>query len=116
MEETHIIRKSNVDNELEKLKLSYRYDSKLCSCYVQGTTGPEWTAERVAKECAIMYWLYNHTPYEAICNNADIQETHKYIFYNEKQLKDHMRRYIYPKIKEFVIKDNGGIPESWPWL
>lgn len=116
MDDIKEVRKQSIENELNKINLKLRYDSKLCYCYVNGETGPEWTPERVANECAIMHWLYNFTDYPGICQYADIHESRRIFFHSKKQFKDHMRRYIYPNIKESMIMKNGGIPTTWPWM
>lgn len=108
-------RKKQLEAELAKLDLVLRHDSKLCSCYVNGQTTPEWTAPKVARECATMHWLHNFTNYTERCRAAAAEECVKTRFYNGKHFADHMKRRVYPTIKESILKENGGAPDTWPW-
>ena len=108
-------RKKELEAELAKLDLVLRHDSKLCFCYVNGQTTPEWTAPKVARECAIMHWLHTFTNYTERCRVAATEESAKNWFYSGKHFADHMKRRVYPTIKESILKENGGAPNPWPW-
>lgn len=109
-------RKKNLEEELSKLQLSLRYDSRLCSCYVNNQTSPEWTAPKVTKECATMHWLHNYTDYEEKCQLAATEESKKIWFHSGRHFADHMKRRVYPVIKESVLEENNGGPDTWPWM
>jgi len=109
-------RKQELELELGQIDLTLRYDSKLCYCFVNGETGPEWTAKKVAYECGLMHWFHTCTDYEGRCQFASINESRMYYFHNKKHFTDYMRKYIYPIVKETIIKEHGGIPSTWPWL
>lgn len=109
-------RKNELEEELSKINLSLRYDSRLCSCYINGTTGPEWTAPKVAKECAMMHWLHNFTDYEERCATAAAEVSSRLLFHGGRHFADHMKRGVYPVIKETILKENDGGPASWPWI
>lgn len=108
-------RKKELEEELSKLNLIPRYDSRLCSCYTNGTTSPEWTAQKVAKECATMHWLHNFTDYEARCGVAAAAELKKMWFHSGRHFADHMKRNVYPAIKESIMAEHDGGPKTWPW-
>ena len=99
-------RKKELEEELSKLNLSLRYDSRLCSCYINGITLPEWTASKVAKECAMMHWLHNFTDYEERCSVAASEESKKKWFHTGRHFADHMKKRVYPAIKEAILKEN----------
>ena len=112
-------RKRELEHELGRLKLFIRYDSRLCCCYINGVTSPEWTAQKVARECAIMHWLYNYTDYEERCREAATAESKKTWFHSGKHFADHMKRRVYPAIKESILKERkqGDLgSETWPWI
>ena len=97
-------RKNELEEELSKISLVLRYDSRLCSCFINAQTSPEWTAAKVAKECATMHWLHNFTDYEERCALAATEESKKMWFHNGRHFSDHMKRRVYPAIKEFILK------------
>ncbi|CAM9106358.1 unnamed protein product [Ectocarpus sp. 12 AP-2014] len=109
-------RRKELEKELSKLNLMLRYDSRLCSCYINGTTAPEWTAPAVAKECATMHWLHNFTDYQARCAVAATVEATNMFFHSGRHFADHMKRRVYPAIKESILAENDGGPETWPWV
>lgn len=109
-------RKKELEEELSKLQLSLRFDSRLCSCYINNQTSPEWTASKVAKECASMHWLHNFTDYQARCQVASTEESRKACFHNGRHFADHMKRRVYPAIKESILRENDGGPKTWPWI
>lgn len=109
-------RKKDLEEQLSKLDLMLRYDSRLCSCYINGTTSPEWTAAKVAKECATMHWLHNFTDYEKRCAMAASEVSTKMWFHSGRHFADHMKRCMYPAIKESILNENEGGPEEWPWV
>lgn len=108
-------RKKELEEELSKINLSLRYDSRLCSCFINGITSPEWTASKVAKECAMMHWLHNFTDYEERCSAAASEESKKKWFHSGRHFADHMKKRVYPSIKESILKENNGEPTTWPW-
>jgi hypothetical protein len=116
MDTAKLVRKNELEGELGKMGLSLRMDSKLCYCYVNGQTGPEWDVHRVVHECCVMHWLYNFTNYERMCEFAAFNESRRNYFHTQRDLMSYMRRYVHPVVKEAVIRDNGGLPEAWPWL
>lgn len=109
-------RKKTLEDELSKLNLSLRYDSRLCSCYISGQTSADWTAERVARECALMHWLYNFTDYEERCRVAAIEESKMTWFRSGRHFADHLKRTVYPAIKECITRENEGELGTWPWM
>ena len=109
-------RKNELEQELSKISLALRYDSRLCSCYINGITTPDWTAPKVAKECATMHWLHNFTDYEGRCAAAASEESNKLWFHGGRHFADHMKRRVYPVIKDTILKENDGGPTSWPWI
>ncbi len=110
-------RRVELEKELEKLRLSLRHDSRLSYCYINCQTSPEWTASKVANECAMMHWLHNFTDYEERCRVAAIQERTWWCEGRGGRLfADHMKRRVYPVIKESILAERGGFPEKWPWL
>lgn len=109
-------RKKELEEELNKFNLLLRYDSRLCSCFINGQTSPEWTADKVAGECATMHWLHNFTDYEERCRAAATEESKHAWFHGGRHFADHMKRRVYPAIKESIIKENEGGPETWPWM
>jgi len=108
-------RKRSLEEQLSNLNLVLRHDSRLCSCYINGTTSPEWTASKVAKECATMHWLHNFTDYEERCAVAATQLSRKMWFHSGQNFADYMKRRVYPAIKESILNENAGGPEEWPW-
>ena len=116
MENTQITRRIELEKALAEKGLTLRMDSKLCYCYVNGQTGPEWDVPRVVHECAIMYWLYNFTNYKERCDFAAFYESRLYFFPSKRDLMSYMRRCVHPLIKETIIRENGGVPSTWPWL
>ena len=68
------VRKKELENALSELNLVLRYDSRLCSCFINGLTSEEWTPSKVARECATMHWLHNFTDYEERCRVAATEE------------------------------------------
>ena len=116
MENTQIQRKNQLEEGLDKAGLKLRMDSKLCYCYVNGQTGPEWDIHRVVHECSVMHWLYNFTNYQERCSFASENESRIHYFNSQAEFLRYMRRYIHPMIKEAVIAENGGLPATWPWL
>lgn len=109
-------KKNELEEELSKLSLMLRYDSRLCSCFINGQTSPEWTAAKVAKECATMHWLHNFTDYEERCTLAATEESKKTWFHSGRHFADHMKRRVYPSIKESIIREKEGAPDEWPWM
>lgn len=109
-------RKIDLEHALKKLGLSLRYDSKLCYCFINGQTGPEWTVESVVHECCVMHWLYNHTNYQERCDFASQCESQIRFFNDKRHFLSYMRRSIFPQIKDCIIKENEGFPSPWPWL
>lgn len=109
-------RKKELEDELSKLQLTLRYDSRLCSCYINNQTSPEWTASKVAKECASMHWLHNFTDYQERCHVASTEESRKTYFHNGRHFADHMKRRVYPAIKDSILRENNGGPEICPWI
>lgn len=109
-------RRIELEKELKKLNLSLRHDSRLCYCYIHSETSPEWTACKVANECAMMHWLHNFTEYEERCRVAAIQERMWWFPGGGRHFADHMKRRVYPVIKESILAERGGRPEQWPWL
>lgn len=116
MENAQIQRKAQLEEGLANAGLTLRMDSKLCYCYVNGQTGPEWDVNRVVHECSVMHWLYNFTSYQERCNFASSNESRINYFNNQVEFLRYMRKYIYPMIKEAIITENGGLPTTWPWL
>ena len=116
MQTIEIDRKNHLEQALGKAGLGIRMDSKLCYCYVNGQTGPEWDVHRVVHECSVMHWLYNFTDYQARCNFASENEARINYFQNHRQFLSYMRKYIFPAIKESIIRENGGLPVTWPWI
>lgn len=110
------VRKSQLEESMEKLGIQLRYDSKLCTSFVRGELSEEWNSTRVASECAIMFWLYNHTDYptrcQASCNFYISQSPHVH----PRQVVKYVKRYIHPQIKKEVIDSCGGVPTVWPWI
>lgn len=109
-------RKIDLERGLENVGLKLRYDSKLCYCFINNQTGPEWTVESVVHECAVMHWLHNYTNYQERCNFASTQESHIHYFHDKRHFLGHMRKSIFPQIKDSIIKENGGFPSPWPWV
>ena len=107
-------RKNALQDELNKLNLSLRYDSRLCSCYISGQTSADWTAALVANECALMHWLYNFTDYQERCRVAMIEESRVGWFHSGRHFADYLKRRVYPTIKERIIKDSQ--LDTWPWM
>lgn len=116
MENTQMQRKNQLEEALAKSGLTLRMDSKLCYCYVNGQTGPEWDIHRVVHECSVMHWLYNFTNYQDRCSFASSNESRIHYFNSQTEFLRYMRRYIHPMIKETIIAENGGLPVTWPWL
>ena len=116
MENVQIKRKNELEQALAERGLTLRMDSKLCYCYVNSQTGPEWDVNRVVHECSIMHWLYNFTDYQKRCEIAAIHESQMRYFHTQRDLLSYMRKYIHPLIKEAIITENRGIPDVWPWL
>lgn len=116
MENSQITRKNDLERALAEKGLTLRMDSKLCYCYVNGQTGPEWDVHRVVHECSVMHWLYNFTNYQEKCEYAATYESRRYYFRTQRDLLCYMRKYVHPVMKESVIRENGGLPEAWPWL
>jgi len=109
-------RKTELEESLKKVGLSLRYDSKLCYCFINGQTGPEWTVESVVHECCVMHWLYNHTRYQERCDFASHRESQIHYFHDKRHFLSYMRKSIFPQIKDSIIKESGGFPSPWPWL
>ncbi len=116
MENSQIERKNQLEKALQASGLGIRMDSKLCYCFVNGQTGPEWDVDRVVKECSVMHWLYNFTDYQARCHFASENESRIHCFHSQRQFLSYMRKYIFPGIKESIIAGNGGLPATWPWI
>lgn len=109
-------RRKELERELAKLKLSLRHDSRLCSAYINENTSPDWTPAKVARECALMHWLHNFTDYELRCQLAATVESKQTWFRSGRQFADHMKRRVYPEIKQAILKENDGYPDTWPWM
>lgn len=109
-------RKIELENALTKVGLNIRYDSKLCYCFINGQTGPEWTVESVVHECCVMHWLHNHTKYQERCDFASHCESRIRFFNDKRHFLSYMRKNIFPQIKDCIIKENGGFPSPWPWM
>jgi len=109
-------RRKELERELAKLKLSLRHDSRLCSAYINEHTSRDWTPTKVAKECAVMHWLHNFTDYELRCQLAATEESRQTLFRSGRHFADHMKRRVYPAIKDAIIKENDGYPDTWPWM
>ena len=116
MENIQIDLKNQLEDALSKVGLSLRMDSKLCYCYVNGQTGPEWNIHRVVHECCVMHWLYNFTNYQERCSFASAHESRIHYFNSQMEFSKYMRRYVHPMIKETIIAENGGLPTAWPWI
>lgn len=110
------VRKKELEDALSKLNLVLRYDSRLCSCFINGLTSAEWTSSKVAVECAMMHWLYNFTDYEERCRVAATEESKKMCFHGARHFADYMKKRVYPIIKERIIEENKGGPDPWPWM
>lgn len=108
-------RKSELENGLEKVGLTLRFDSKLCYCFINNQTGPEWTVESVVQECCVMHWLYNHTNYQKRCDHACHMESQLRYFNDKRHFLSFMRKSIFPQIKDSIIQENNGYPSPWPW-
>jgi hypothetical protein len=107
-------RMESLVSELSNMLIPLRYDSRLCSSYIYGQLGPEWSVHRVVHECATMHWLYTYTMYP-----FKLSEAHAYlatILPPGKPASDFVKQCIQPRIKEKIIRDHGGIPSRWPWL
>ena len=109
-------RRKDLEKELAKLKLSLRHDSRLCAAYINNHTSPDWTPAKVARECAVMHWLHNFTDYEMRCQMAATEVSKQIWFRSGRHFADHVKRRVYPAIKETIIKENNGHPDTWPWM
>ncbi|CAM9205128.1 unnamed protein product [Pylaiella littoralis] len=108
-------RKKLLEDELSKLGLKIRHDSRLCYSYINHQTSAEWTAGKVARECAVMHWLYNYTTYEDQCRLAAAEVYGSTRFTDGREFAEHMKRHVYPAIKESVMTRGDGCPTRWPW-
>ncbi len=109
-------RRDDLERALAETGLALRPDSRLCSCFINGQTGPEWDVSRVVHECSVMHWLYNFTDYPGECERAVLHESRCRVFSSTSDLMSYARRHVHPLVKEAVIRNNGGLPEVWPWL
>lgn len=100
--------------ELSRIHLPLRHDSRLCSSYIYGQLGPEWNVRRVVHECATMHWLYTCTVYPL--KLAELYDFLATILVPGKSTSDFIKQCIQPRVKERVILDYGGVPDTWPWL
>ncbi|ACH46779.1 unknown [Feldmannia species virus] len=100
--------------ELSKLQLTLRPDSRLCSGFIEGTLDDRWDLERVVHECALMNWLFVYTDYPQRLEEA-------FRFFSDflptgKAVQAFVREKVQPVIKFGTISKCGGIPSRWPWL
>lgn len=100
--------------ELGKVGLSLRNDSRLCDMYINGGLNNDWNLDRIVRECALMHWLFLYTPYPDRCRHA--YHYFSNIFANGTTVHNFIRHNIQPHIKADTIMEMGGVPEVWPWM
>lgn len=100
--------------ELSKVKLTIRPDSRLCSGFVNDSLGEDWPVDRVVAQCALMHWLYNYTRYPLIIRDATRHYSN--FFTGSKDLHLFVRDSVQPHVKYDIYRAHGGIPSQWPWL
>jgi len=108
------IRKELLVQELSKVELELRHDSRLCSSFIYNQLGEDWNIDRVVQECATMHWLFSFTDYPHRCNEAYVYFST--IFNSGRQVSEFMKMNVQPYIKAHTIQLFGGIPEKWPWI
>lgn len=100
-------RKKQLLQALDKYKLNYRTDNILYKKYINAELDPKkYTVDKIAKEAADKYWIYNYTPYFLILN---------------KELKNNMNNlqnmHIYAdEIFKLIVNELGEIPQVYPWM
>lgn len=107
-------RKDNLVNELSRLCLPLRHDSRLCSSFIYGQLGDDWDVHRVVHECATMHWLYTYTLYPYRMREAYLYFST--ILTSGRSVHDFIKHNVQPHIKGQTILQHGGIPSHWPWL
>jgi len=107
-------RKELLVEELSKVHLNLRHDSRLCSSFIYNQLGEEWNVQRVVQECATMHWLFSFTDYQHRCREA--YSYFSTIFNSGRQVHDFMKINVQPYIKAQTIQFYGGIPTHWPWV
>ena len=107
-------RKELLVQELSKIHLELRHDSRLCSSFIYNQLGEEWDVQRVVQECATMHWLFSFTDYQYRCGEA--YSYFSTIFNSGRQVHDFMKINVQPYIKAQTIQFYGGIPKHWPWV
>jgi hypothetical protein len=95
----------------------YRNDSRLSHAYVKGSLDlSRWTAEAVARECALMFWLYNYTNYPVrVSNSLRTMDAYFERSGDWEVAWRQLNQVAHAKIKEECIAAYGGIPQRWPW-
>ena len=106
-------RRESLESTLAARGIPLRPDSRLCFSYANNLTGPEWTLERVADECCLMFWLYNHTDYAKRLETEMNQHAH---YVDPFRLRLFFKSVIVPRVKHEIIREHGGVPDRWPWL
>lgn len=106
-----------LDGALRLEGVPYRNDSRLSHAYVKGSLDlSRWTAEAVARECALMFWLYNYTDYPArVSNSLRTMDAYFERSGDWELAWRQLNQVAHAKIKEECITAFGGIPDAWPW-
>ena len=91
-------KKSKLDAELKKIKLTIPIHSKLCTNYVTGRIKTDVSI--ICNIVAQNHYLYNYTAYDAFINIY----THKYNYKKAKYLAKKM------------VLNNYKYPTKWPWM
>lgn len=107
-------RREKLTEELSRVNLQIRPDSKLCRGFINGDLGPEWSLQRVVHESALMHWLYNCTAYRSCLNEASKQWAP--LFVCGADFRTFFRLVLVPGVKLHIINTHGGVPDVWPWL
>ncbi|CAM9865703.1 unnamed protein product [Chrysoparadoxa australica] len=104
--------------EMSKQGISYREDSELCRSYLNGTLSPDFTADKVARVCALHKWLYSYTEYSAVCQQVlpSLASSLAPSLGGWDAAWEYVKQHEAPRIKAQVISSHGGVPQAWPWL
>jgi hypothetical protein len=110
------IRRSELSNELQKVGLKIRNDSKLCENYIDGSLSNEWSLKKVVDMCCEMHWLYNYTNYKKKLNRSLNNEIEICKSWDGRYYFSDIYDDVEPTVRNKIIKENGGLPIVYPWL
>ena len=106
----------DLEREAAKHKVDVRLDSKLAYAFANDYTD-SWTSEIVARWIAEGHWLQHYTNYRTEVAKGIKEQVRKLTpVYGRVEAWRCARETARPEVRERVLSEHGGFPETWPWM